>query len=219
MTATTATSPVNKVAAHWAQKVISRRLQKTGILDTGATSGAAPEEDEDAFEDTGKLSKRTFMFPDKHKNKATKKMCLKHKLHPAAREMNIVPGLHSTLVSIPKLADAGYTTVFSKKGAAIYDDHTTTITADKPPKLEANRCNLTGLWKLPLHPEGIAANGESPHNEAINIISTSQAHARTSSGTMWRPDSHQKKPSSGLFAMETMQRGQNSPSNSSTKTC
>ncbi len=43
-------------------------------------------------------------------------MCLKHKLHPAAREMNIVPGLHSTLVSIPKLADAGYTTVFSKEG-------------------------------------------------------------------------------------------------------
>ncbi len=54
-TATTATSPVNKVAAHWAQKVINRRLQKMGILDTGATSGAALEEDEDAFEDTGKL--------------------------------------------------------------------------------------------------------------------------------------------------------------------
>jgi hypothetical protein len=97
MTATTATSPVNKVAAHWAQKVINRRLRKTGILDTGATSGAAPEEDEDAFEDTGKLSKKTFMFPDKRTNKATKKMPLKHKLCPAAREMNIVPGLHSTL--------------------------------------------------------------------------------------------------------------------------
>ncbi len=49
MTATTVTSPVNKVA----------RTQKTGILDTGATSGAALEEDEDAFEDTGELSKKT----------------------------------------------------------------------------------------------------------------------------------------------------------------
>jgi hypothetical protein len=49
-----------------------------------------------------------------------------------------------------------------KKRAAIYDDHTTTITADKPPVLEANRCELTGLWKLPLHPEGIAANREPP---------------------------------------------------------
>jgi hypothetical protein len=97
-------------------------------------------------------------------------MRLKHKLRPAAREMNIVPGLHSTLVSVPKLADAGYTIVFSKKGALIYDDHTTTITADKPLILEADRCNLTGLWKIPLHPEGIAANGEPPHNEAINVI-------------------------------------------------
>jgi hypothetical protein len=119
MTATTATSLVNKVVAHWAQKAMNRRLQQTGILDTGATSRAAPEEDEDAFEDTGKLSKKTFMFPDKHTNKATKKMRLKHKLCSAAREMNIVPGLHSTLVSVPKLVDAGYTTVFSRKGAAI----------------------------------------------------------------------------------------------------
>jgi hypothetical protein len=50
----------------------------TGILDTGATSGAAPKEDEDAFEDTGKLLKKTFMFLDKHANKAMKKMHLKH---------------------------------------------------------------------------------------------------------------------------------------------
>jgi hypothetical protein len=132
MTATTVTSPVNKVRVHWAQKVINRRLQKTGILDTGATSGAALEEDEDAFEDTG-LSKKMFMFPGKRTNKATKKMRLKHKLRPAAREMNIVPGLHLILVSIPKLGDAGYTTsVFSKEGAAIYNDYTTTITANKP---------------------------------------------------------------------------------------
>ncbi len=74
-----------------------------------------------------------------------KKMRLKHKLCPAASKMNIVPGLHSTLVSISKLVDAGYTTVFSKKGVAIYYDHTTTITANKPPVLEADRCNLTGL--------------------------------------------------------------------------
>jgi hypothetical protein len=49
MTATTVTSLVNKVAVHWVQKVTNRRLRKTGILDAGVTSGAAPEEDEDAF--------------------------------------------------------------------------------------------------------------------------------------------------------------------------
>jgi hypothetical protein len=69
------------------KKVNNRRLQKTGILDTGAASGAAPEEDEDAFENTGKLLKKLFMFLGKHTNKATKKMRLKHKLCPAAGEM------------------------------------------------------------------------------------------------------------------------------------
>ena len=134
MTATTVTGHANKVAAHWAQKLANRRSCKLGVLDTGATSGAAPKEDEDAFKDTGELSRKTCMFPDKQTNKATKKMLLKHKLHLAAREMNIVPGLHSTLVSVPRLADAGYTRIFSKTGVAIYNDNTTIVTANKPPR-------------------------------------------------------------------------------------
>ena len=172
MTATTVTGHANKVAAHWAQKLANRRSCKLGILDTGATSGAAPKEDEDAFKDTGELSRKTCMFPDKQTNKATKKMLLKHKLHLAAREMNIVPGLHSTLISVPKLTDAGYTTVFSKTGAAIYNDTTTIITANKPPILDADWCDLTGLWKLSLE-EDNQDNDQSPQqkqSEAINVI-------------------------------------------------
>jgi len=146
MTATTDIGSANKVAAHWAQKIKNRKLRKMGILDTAATSGAAPEEDEECFIDTGKASTKTFMFPDKRTNKATKRMLTKHNLRPAAHKMNIVPGLHLTLISVPKLADAGYTTVFSKAGAAIYDDYTTTrISASKPPVLDAKRCDHTGL--------------------------------------------------------------------------
>jgi len=63
----------------------------------------SPEEDEECFVDTGKASTKTFMFPDKRTNKATKRMLMKHNLRPTAREMNIVPGLHSTLISVPKL--------------------------------------------------------------------------------------------------------------------
>jgi hypothetical protein len=101
-------SPVNKVAAHWGRKMDNWRARKTDILDTGATSGMAPEEDEEALEDTGMTSRKTFMFPDKQTQRATKEMLLKHKLHPTAREMNIVSGLHSTLISVPKLTNAGY---------------------------------------------------------------------------------------------------------------
>jgi hypothetical protein len=85
------------------------------------------------------------MFPDGGTGKATKKMLLKHNLQLAAREMNIIPGLHSALVSIPKLADAGYTTVFNKDGATIYDDETTLLTATSHPVLESERCKHTGM--------------------------------------------------------------------------
>ena len=87
--------------------------------------------------------------------------------------MNIVPGLHLALVSIPKLADAGYTTVFNKEGAAIYDNETTQITATSPPVLESERCEHTGMWKLDLNPATSLPNQQkdqaAPH-ETLNVI-------------------------------------------------
>jgi hypothetical protein len=111
------------------------------------------------------------MFPDGRTGKATKKMLLKHNLRQAAREMNIVPGLHSALVSIPKLADARYTTVFNKDGAAIYDDYTTKITATSPPVLEFIRCEHTGMWKLDLNPAASlpTPEGQAAPLETINV--------------------------------------------------
>ncbi len=87
--------------------------------------------------------------------------------------MNIVPGLHSALVSVPKLANAGYTTVLTKNDAAIYNDNTTSITASNPPIFESNWCQHTGMWRLNLDPEN--PNTHSPDEqhvtlETINVI-------------------------------------------------
>jgi hypothetical protein len=87
--------------------------------------------------------------------------------------MNIVPGLHSALVSVPKLADAGYTMVLTKDGMAIYDDNTTAITASNSPILESDWCKDTGLWRLNLDPEN--PNTYSPNKQhvtpkMINVI-------------------------------------------------
>ncbi len=60
--------------------------------------------------------------------------------------------------------------VFSKGGAAIYDDYTTTISASNPPVLDADRCESTGLWKLPLDNNTKETNIKSPTNKAINAI-------------------------------------------------
>jgi hypothetical protein len=52
----------------------------------------------------------------------------------------------------------------------IYDDYTTKISASNPPVLDANRCESTGLWKLPLDDKTKETSIKSPTNEAINAI-------------------------------------------------
>ena len=101
--------------------------------------------DMDYFHDTGLPSKKVFMLPDKSKIPATKIMRLKHNLREGAGEMNIVPNLHSTLISVPKMAEHGYIAVFNKMEAKIYDG-----TTSGEPIITAQRCNETGLWKMNL---------------------------------------------------------------------
>ncbi len=139
----------NKIAAKWKQKI----RNQSGILDTGCTWGAGAKHNADCFHDTSLLSEKVFMLPDKTRIRASKKMRLKHNLHPEASKMNIVPNLHSMLISIPKMADADYIAVFDKKEARIYDATTTIVSASKDPILVAPRCQDTGLWKLDLDHE------------------------------------------------------------------
>jgi hypothetical protein len=117
---------------------------------------------------TGKTSNNTFMFADKQTCRATKTMLLKHKLCPTAKEMNIVPGLHTTLISEPKLANAGYTTIFEHDKATIYDATTTTIQANNQPNLKAPSCASTGLWKLQLNPS------DQPEAQAIHNLQSEE---------------------------------------------
>ncbi len=70
--------------------------------------------DMEFFHDTGLPSKKVFMLPDKTKIPATKIMRLKHNRREGAN-------LHSSLISVPKLAEHGFIAVFDKKEARIYD--------------------------------------------------------------------------------------------------
>ncbi len=130
-----------KIAEKWKQKIANF----TGVLDTGCTLGAGAEQDMDCFHDTSLPSNKVFMLPEKTKIKATKLMQLKHKLQAGAGEMNIVPNLHSTLISVPKMVDHGYIAVLDKIEARIYDGTATTITASKERIIVAPRCKDMGL--------------------------------------------------------------------------
>jgi hypothetical protein len=100
----------NKIAVKWKRKLKNR----SSILDMGYTLGGGAKNAADCFHDTGLPSERVFMLLDKTKIKATKKMRLKHTLWPEASKINIMPNLHSTLISIPKMADTDYIVVFDK---------------------------------------------------------------------------------------------------------
>ncbi len=142
-------------------------------MDKGATSGATAKKDTKAKEDTGKPLAKVFMLPDESKIQATCKMLLKNKLREGAREMNVVPGLHSTLVSIPKFADADYIMVFDKNKANIHDTKTTTITFSADTVIAAPRCKTTGLWKLDLEAGTKATQNKiivQPANKTANAI-------------------------------------------------
>jgi hypothetical protein len=66
-------------------------------------------------------------------------MRLKHNLRPEASKMNIMPNLHSTLISVPNMADADYIAVFDKKEARINNAMTTIVSSTKDPILIAPR--------------------------------------------------------------------------------
>jgi len=152
-------------------KILEKRR---AILDSGATSGAAGEEDEEALTDTGQVSNKTFMFPNGTTQKATKKMMLKHDLRDGALEMNIIPGLHKPLLSLSKLADAGYTTLFDKNKASVYDASTTVIIVSKPPVLTAPRCKQSGLWTTPLEPEASQPKVDEEINAVFDLPSAKE---------------------------------------------
>ena len=123
------------------------------MLDTGCTLGTGAKHDVDYFHNTGLPSEKVFMLPDKTRIRASKKMHLKYNLQPKASKMNIVPNLHSMLISIPKMADADYIAVFNKKEARIYNITTTIVSASKTPSslhhaARTPDCeNSTWIWK------------------------------------------------------------------------
>ena len=127
--------------------------------------------------------------------------------------MNIVPGLHSILVSIPKMANADYIAVFDKhKQATIYDATTTMITALINPIVIAPWCQTTGCWKLDLD-----AAVQETQDSTIFLVTAEAANAifdlpnkqqTVLCYTTLRRGFPQKKPYLTQYKQEIMPRGQ-----------
>jgi hypothetical protein len=118
------------------------------IIDSGATSHFVSENLD--LPRTGH-SNITVYLPDDSTLKATGTTHLPfEQLSTQARQANILPGLTKSLISVNKMAENGYTTIFRPRdeGVTFHKDGTLTITTSEPPLLQGCKKKGETLWTI-----------------------------------------------------------------------
>ena len=120
--------------------------EDTGILDTGAMSGVAAPKNVEQMDIKGEIPKKIFILLDAHAVKSTDKLILRHKHQKGALEMNVTPGVHTSLISVFQMADEGYVTVFDENKCNIYDRKKVKFGISEKAVLKGYQCKNSGLW-------------------------------------------------------------------------
>ena len=128
-------------------KIVIFSKEPTGIYDIGATSGVGALEDANYFISTVKNSNKCFVIPNIDTMSENEIMKLAHELRDPENKVDIVPGVHSTMISGVKFADADYVTILDKEGINIYDGKTTKITISEKAVLSGYHIE-EGLWLI-----------------------------------------------------------------------
>ena len=150
------------------------------VLDSGATSsfikpdgGAIP---------TGQQSSKTVRMPNGQTLNTSLKALLPNKLlNPKARECDILPGLqHSSLVSVGKLADAGYCTIFmpGNQGVQVLNGNNVKINVSGDAVLRGRK-DPQGLWRVPMDDGNSVALSQHQLEESINNVFDLPSTAQT----------------------------------------
>jgi len=124
-------------------------LKETGILDSGAAGSFLKE---GVGIPTGKPSGKVVSMPNGLVEQASQQILLPNvKLKEAARKGDELPGLQNNLISVPILANNGYTTVFKPddEGVKVYHSADVKILAKNEPILRGWQ-DSSGLWRIPL---------------------------------------------------------------------
>ena len=150
------------------------------VLDSGATSsfvkpdgGAIP---------TGQPSFKTVRMPNEQTLATSLKALLPNKLlNPKARECDILPGLqHSSLVSVGKLADAGYCTIFmpGNQGVQVLNGNNVKINVSGDAVLRGWR-DPQGLWRVPMDDGDSVTLSQQQLEESVNNVFDLPSTAQT----------------------------------------
>ena len=112
----------------------------------------------------GKSNKEVYL-PDNTTLQATYHTELPlNQLSTRARQADILPGLKTPLISVNKMAEEGYTTIFhpGEEGVTVHKTGTVTIATTEPPVLQGCKRKGAKLWT-------VSADGEAK-KEQVNKV-------------------------------------------------
>ena len=135
---------VNTKSNKWTRRIERRWL----VIDSGATSNFVPEEMN--LPRIGKSNKEVYL-PDNTTLQATYSTELPlNKLSKKARQADILPGLKTPLISVNKMAEEGYTTIFHprEEGVTVHKSGTIKIATTQPPVLQGCKAKGEKLWTV-----------------------------------------------------------------------
>ena len=158
--------PTTKQKSNKWTRQIDRRRQHKIIIDSGATSHFMIE---DLHLPTEGASNKEVYLPSNAKLRTSRQTKLPFdNLTNAAREADVLPRLKRSLLSVNKMSEEGYMTIFhpGEDGVMIHKEGTITIPPDKikdfQPEFEEllsieKDVQLTSLWTTPLTLDDVEA--------------------------------------------------------------
>jgi hypothetical protein len=116
-----------------------------------------------------RASNKTVFLPDNSQLRTSTRTKLPFKqLSEAARETDNLPGLKRSLLSVNRMAEEGYTTIFhpGEEGVTIHKDGTVAISTSKPPILQGCKNYAEKLWTL-----SVSKDKENEREDVQNVYS------------------------------------------------
>ena len=150
---------------------LARRIEKRMVIDSGATTHFCSEEMD--LPEEGESNKAVYL-PNGNIIRTTKRTSLPFRqLSNRAREAHVLPQLRQSLMSVNKLSEEGYTTIFhpENEGVTVHEKGTLTIATSSPPVLQGCKEKGDNLWTVSANEE----EGEEKANNVYNLPSTKQS--------------------------------------------
>ena len=167
-------SPLQKLkhrltsVAHHVTTSISKAAEHYAILDSGASGHFGKVKG--GMEPTNKPSDKVVHAADGQTMPAASQAMLPQaQLRDDARQADIIPGIMHNLMSVGKLADSGYITVFlpGNQGVEVYDSNTTIITTEGAPPVLRGCKDEVGLYQVPLTNDTNTNDSSILHQQAM----------------------------------------------------